>query len=419
MTKRILFLFLFFLTLSVYGQKNNDIENYKIAFSQALDKTFSEKQLDKMFSDYSTFLTPHSDITRLTENLKGHLFSKFPLYDFKNEKLYTDNISTLLLSVNSNQRILAYLVIASSYDTSKENILLEKLITEKDKGGLIWAGMALLYFQSKHTTELFDFLVKNEDFGDAHMLPMFIHLDKELLQQTAYDRINNNDIKSKILAAQILAVTSLNAKTEKLLKQAVQFWDFGIKGYAIYSVKELQIGNLLETFKPLLEHKETRSIALEALANSPTKEDNDFLHALVNKQDTISSELLDCFYKSKDIANIKYWLTLLYTKKLPSKYVFFVFEQRLIISDSILFELQKALQKILDKHVLGELVRALNDRNDDVSVQIIKTLLQHKSSTVRYWTAKTVENNKSVKFKKTEISKLIKLGLKEGNTPDD
>ena len=419
MTKRILFLFLFFLTLSVYGQKNNDIENYKIAFSQALDKTFSEKQLDKMFSDYSTFLTPHSDITRLTENLKGHLFSKFPLYDFKNEKLYTDNISTLLLSVNSNQRILAYLVIASSYDTSKENILLEKLITEKDKGGLIWAGMALLYFQSKHTTELFDFLVKNEDFGDAHMLPMFIHLDKELLQQTAYDRINNNDIKSKILAAQILAVTSLNAKTEKLLKQAVQFWDIGIKGYAIYSVKELQIGNLLETFKPLLEHKETRSIALEALANSPTKEDNDFLHALVNKQDTISSELLDCFYKSKDIANIKYWLTLLYTKKLPSKYVFFVFEQRLIISDSILFELQKALQKILDKHVLGELVRALNDRNDDVSVQIIKTLLQHKSSTVRYWTAKTVENNKSVKFKKTEISKLIKLGLKEGNTPDD
>lgn len=419
MTKRILFLLLSFLTISVYGQETKDLENFKIEFSKALNKTFSEEQLDKMFTDYSAFLTPHSDITRLSESLQGHPISMFPLYDFKNEKLYSDNISTLLLSKNSNQRILAYLVIASSYDTSKENILLEKLITEKDKGGLVWAGMALLYLQSKHTTELFDFLVKNEDFGDAHMIPMFVHLDKDLLQQTAYDRINNNDIKSKILAAQILAVTSLNAKTEKLLKQAVQTWDIGIKGYAIYSVKELQIGNLLEPFKPLLEHKETRSIALEALANSPTKEDKDFLHALVNKQDTVPSEFLDCFYKSKDIANLKYWLTLLYTKKLSAKYFFFVFEQRLISSDSILLELQTALQKISDKYVLGELVRALNDRHDDVSVQIIKTLLQHKSPTVRYWTAKTVENNNSAKFKEVEISKLIKLGLEDGNTPDD
>ena len=117
----------------------------------------------------------------------------------------------------------------------KENILLEKLTTEKDKGNLIWAGMALLYLQSNHTTELFDYLVKNEDFGDAHMLPMFIHLDKDSLQQTAYKRINNKDVKSKILAAQILAVTPLNSKTEELLKQAVQNWDIGIKGYAIYS----------------------------------------------------------------------------------------------------------------------------------------------------------------------------------------
>lgn len=419
MTKQILFSLLLFWSTFSFGQETKDIENFKVAFSTALDKNFSEKQLNKLFKDYSTILTPHSSITQLSSRLQERSMAVFPLYEFKNDKLYINNIHHLLNSKNANQRIFAYLVIASACDTSKEHALLEKLTLEKDKGNLMWAGMALLYLKSKHTTELFDFLVKNEVFSDAHMIPMYIQLDKDSLQQTAYKRINSKDVKSKILAAQILAVTSLNSKTEEVLKHAVQTWDLNIKGYAIYSVKELQIGNLLETFKPLLEHKETRSISLEALANSPTKDDQEFLYTLVNEQDTISSELLDCFYKSKNIHNLKYWLTLLYTKKLPDSYIFFVFAQPLLNSDSVLLELQTALQKITDKEVLSELVRALNNRDDDESVQIIKTLLQHKSSTVRYWTAKTVENNKSAKFNETLIRKLIKSGLEDGNTPDD
>ena len=419
MTRIYILSLLTILTISVYGQKEKSLENFKVDFVKALDKDFSEDKLNKMFEDYSSLLTPHSDVTQLTERLQGHMILLFPLYEFKNEKLYLDNIKNLLISQNANQRILAYLVIASSFDTTKESILLNKIVTEKGKGNLLWAGMALLYLKSNHTTELFDFLIKNEDFGDAHMLPMYIRLDKDSLQQTAYNRINSKDVKSKILAAQILAVTPLNLKTEEVLKKAVQNWDMDIKGYAIYSVKELQIGNLLETFKPLLNDTKTRSISLQALANSPTREDKDFLYEIVNKQDTVSSDLLNCFYDSKNIDNLRYWLRLLYTRKLPTKYIFFVFEQPLIGTDTILNDLQTALQKITDKHVLGELVRALNNRDDDKSVEIIKSLLKHKSSTVRYWTAKTVEENKSDKFKQTEIAKLIKLGLEDGNTVDD
>jgi hypothetical protein len=417
MTKTLLFSFILFLTTCAFGQ--NKIEDFKADFSIALDNNFSEKQLNKMFSDYSELLTPHSDVTRLSETLKGNEISMFPLYNFKSEKLYTDNIANLLNSKNPDQRILAYLVIASSNDTSRENILLEKIKTETNKGNLIWAGMGLLYLKCNHTTELFDFLVKNEDFGDAHMLPMYIQLDKDSLQQTAYIRINNKDVKSKILAAQILAVTQLNSKTDSLLKHAVQTWDMNIKGYAIYSVKELQMGNLLETFKPLLNDKRTNSISLEALANSPTEADRIYLFELVNKQDTVSAELLDCFYKSKNTDNLKYWLKLLYTKPTPKDYIFFVYEQPLIHSDSILPDLQIALQYIKDKHILGELVRALVERTDDKSVEIITFLLQSKSATVRYWTAKTVENSQSEIFRKADISKLIKNGLEDGNTPDD
>ncbi|MFM7859431.1 MAG: hypothetical protein ACKO96_47780, partial [Flammeovirgaceae bacterium] len=296
MTRNILTLILFICSLTTFGQS---IEDFKKDFEKALAKNFSEKELNNMFRTHSTFLTPHSDVTQLSANLKGQQISLYPLAGFKNEKLYKDNIEKLLNSKNSNQRILAYLVIAGSGDTSFENALLKKIKEEKDKGCLVWSGMALLYLNTNRTTPLFDFLVENETFGDAHMLPLFIKLNKDSLQQTAYMRINSDKPMAKILAAQILSSTQLNSKTEELLKKAVKEWDINIKGYAIYSVAQLQIGNLLETFKPLLDSSQTRRISLEALANSPSENDRQYLYDLGNEQDTVAEELLDCFYKSK------------------------------------------------------------------------------------------------------------------------
>lgn len=415
MTKTILLSLITCLTISAYCQESQIEESFKADFTKALGENFSKEQLDKMFIDYMQLLTPYSDVFHPDESSKQQQTPTFPLSAFKNQNLYTDNINNLLNSKNPNQRNLAYLVIASTGDTSKENILLDRIKTEKAEENLIWAGTSLLYMKCNHTTELFDFLVKNETFGDPHMLPGYILLDKDSLQQTAYNRINSEDEKAKILAAQILAVTPLNSKTENLIKQAVQTWDMDIKGYAIYSAKELQIGNLLQLLKPLLDDKRTRSISLEALANSPTKEDRNYLLELANKQDTISSEMLDCFYKSKDIENLKFWLGLLYTKQLPNKYVFFTFQQPLISSDYILADLQTALEKITHEHVLTALVRALKDRTDDKSIDIMISLLKHKSSTVRYWTARTLETNPSDRIKAADIKQLIEQDLKHDN----
>ena len=106
-------------------------------------------------------------------------------------------------------------------------------------------------------------------------------LNIQSLQKTAYERINSENVRAKILAAQILSVTGKNKKTEKLLRNAVKNWDYSIKGYAIYSVKELRVGNLKNDFIPLLDNPQTRSIAIQALANSPTKADVDDLKQLV------------------------------------------------------------------------------------------------------------------------------------------
>ena len=110
MTRQILTLLIFISSLTTFGQS---IADFKKDFEKALNKKFSEKELNNMFRTHSTFLTPHSDVTQLSANLKGQRIGIYPLADFKSDKLYTDNIDKLINSKNSNQRILAYLVIAS------------------------------------------------------------------------------------------------------------------------------------------------------------------------------------------------------------------------------------------------------------------------------------------------------------------
>lgn len=385
--------------LTFYAKvQSQDLTNFKNDFKLSLDKAFNEKNINDLFSKYPHLLTPQSDITQLTSNLKGETVYTFPLSDFKNDNLYKENIDNMLNSDNSFQRIFSYLIIGASNDITKEDILLNKLKTEKEKGNLIWCGMSLLNLKTKHTTEIFDFLLENEDFGDAHMLPLFVKLDKNSLQETAYKRYNSENLKAKILAIQILSQTGKNPETEKIVLDAVKNWDMNIKGYAIYTVKELQMGNLLETFKPFLDNDKTKKIALEALANSPTISDNEYLKTLTAQKDSISDELLDCFFESKKIENIKFWLELLKTKKVSSDYYFSVPNNRLIYSDELLPNIQNTLIVCKNEKIIEELVRALQGRNDIETTNILIGLLKHQNSSIRYWSADALKGNKNQKI---------------------
>lgn len=415
--KKIISIILCVISINTFAQEKT-VSDFKTEFEKIVNSDLTENQLNNLFSEYPLILTPHSENTQLFESLKGTDFNEYSMLGFKDEDLYKTNIDKLLNSENSNKRILAYLLVASTNDKSKEDILLQKIKSETNKGNLIWSGMALLSIQSNHTDEIFDFLVANENFGDAHMLPLYIQLDKDSIQHTAYKKINSENEKAKVLAVQSLSVTENNPVTEELVKNAVKNWDIKLKGYAIYTMKELQMGKLLELLRPLLNDDKTKRIALEALANSPTKEDNEYLIRILNDNTTLDSDILDALYKSKNIENLKLWLTLMQTRTIPNNYHFFIFEQPLLESDEILTDLQNALQNIKDKDVLGELVRALQGRADDKSVDLMIDLLKHPSSTVRYWAAETIKDNPNSKLKSKENIKLIKRGLRDEDNPD-
>lgn len=385
-----------------FGQ---NIDDFKKDFKNATKTEFSETELNDMFRKYSTLLTPHSDITQLTASLKNQRILQYPLSEFKETDVYKNNIQTLFNSENPNQRLLSYLVIAGAGDINYEKGLLGKIKTEKEKGNLIWSGMALMYLKTTHTTELFDFLIENENFGDSHMIPLYFKLDKDSLQNTAYARINSDNLKSKILSAQILSITGKNKKTEELLLDAVKNWNYNIKGYAIYSVKELQIGNLKETFIPLLDSTQTRSIAIQALANSPTIEDVDYLKEISQNENPVSEDFLDAFFESKNIANVKYWLELVALNKIPKDYYFSINKQPILFSDEILKDVQKALLETKNIEIQKYLIKVLAGRNDKISEEILTTYLDNFDSSVRYWTVDALKGNNT----KIILDKLISM----------
>ena len=101
----------------------------------------------------------------------------------------------------------------------------------------------------------------------------------------------------------------------------------------------------------------------------------------------------------KEAVETQYWLKLLYTKPIPEKYYFSVTDKKsLIRKDTIIKDVQVALEKINNVEVLGELVRVLEGRTDDKSTDILLRLITHENSTVRYWTARSLKGNHSSKL---------------------
>jgi hypothetical protein len=365
--------------------------NFLKAYEKATAGNLTEEQLNSLMSEYSFLLLPHSDTSSLMNELKGQDVQAFPLMKFKDKPLYRKTISNLFASTNMNERVLSYLVIAAAHDRSFIPQL-QKRVSEGTEQEM-WGAMALLHLKDSNTDLLFDFLVKHENFGDAHMVPLFLTLDRNSLEKTAYARASRTDEKSRVLVASILSRTGLNPKTEEILRTAIKSWQPEIKGYAVAALKELRGSNLKELLSPLLDGKKTRRICLEALANSPTREDQTFLLSQIPKEGTIPEDVLDALFGSSNPEMISKWLDLAQSSNLPSKYYFSAWKQPLFRDPKLHKKLCEVLSRVENPEVLHNLVRALQGQHDADSTQVLLKLLNHQDHTVRYWAAHTLEGN--------------------------
>jgi len=393
----------------VSGRKSTDplsdtYEGYVAQFKKAVASGLTIDSLNQILQNYSQFVLPAMDTNELRNALEGKETQRFALRQLKSEPFFKSGIEKLIHSSNVNNRIFAYITVGSTAERSFNDVLLKAIKTEDEKGARIWSGMSLLYLQDKHTSELFDFLVKNEEFGDAHMIPFYMRLDRNAVMQTAYEKISSNDKNAKILAVQSLSVTDLNPKTEQIVKDAVRNWDPELKGYAIYTLKELHIGGLKSVLQPIIDSangkdRSLHRIALEALANSSSAEDQQYLSSLIPANSEVPDDILNAYLDSDKPENTKKWLLLVREKTISPKYYFSaVVNHPLLASDEVVEDVRTTIEKTVNRKVIAELCRALKGRNDEKSVSLLVRLLSDTDSTVRYWAASSLNSNKSTQL---------------------
>ncbi|MDO8366455.1 MAG: HEAT repeat domain-containing protein [Saprospiraceae bacterium] len=374
---------------------SQSLDSFRVDFKRALSSEFSTAGFGKMMErhrnllSFYTYRYQRSDSTQVSG-------VQFPLRTFRSDTLYYNNIHLMLASDSASQRELAFLVIGAVGDSSMTKPLLQRMMTEENASLLHWGGMSLFLIGCQETTPIFDLLIKHEAHGSDFFLGAYLRLNKDSLLYTGLNRIENNKRSARILAARSLGSATKTPASEKALRKAVQEWDIHEKGYAIFSLKQLQAGNLRSLLKPWLSQPMTKNIALEALVESPSPKDFRFVKRFVQKSSPISLELLTCFYKSTKSEAVEHWLYLLRTKPLSEGYFnFSVYDQPLLTTDDLLPKVLETLKKATDPRVLQKLSRALQGRSDALSVYLILDLLHHPDPATRYWVAEWNKNCRS------------------------
>lgn len=398
MPHRLISLFILLLPLFTHAQWSKQFED---DFRRTLDPKLTSDTLRAIINYHSDILAP--GYGEKTEDL---LDDNGPLAAFKETALYKDNIANLLASQNQYQRKWGYIMAGLTSDKSTEALLLKKLETEPDEDNLLGIALVLMQFKTKHTTPLFNFLVKHEDFGDMHIAQGYIFLNKDSVRQTAYDHINSRVKKEKILAAMTLQYSGYTPYTEVVLKKAVREWDTKLKGYALVGLATINADSMLEYVQPLLYDPAVGAVAFQALANSSGAGDRAFLKNLAARTDTVPEKILDCFMTSDDTENARYYLALLRTATLPANYRQYGLS-KIFFSDAFLPDIQQLLQTETRPNIICTLVRTLSSRTDSQSVKIIVRLLHHPNRAVREATASGVPDTPVTAIKNV-LPELIK-----------
>ncbi|MFN8611297.1 MAG: hypothetical protein U0931_27380 [Vulcanimicrobiota bacterium] len=341
----------------------------------AANAQLSRKQLEPFFERYSEWLSPQLAPVEM----------HYPLRSLQKEPFYQALMQQLLNSKNANQRLLGYALLGAAGDARYNARLLTATRQEKDHDARVWAGMALLFLNDPHSEQLFDFVVANENWQDPHLLQLYLQRDPDSLLRVARRKMSSPDARARMLAVQSFLREKLDGESQQLLRQAVRNWEAQVRGYAIYVMAQNHMPELKSLLMPSLEVKSLRAVSLMALAASPTPEDQNYLASL-----PLDGEVLNAYLRAGTVPGTRRWLALL-RQGAPEGYVFFVHQYPLLKSDELLGELQSALKELKDPRLLEELVRALDGRRDEASLDILLALLTHADSDVRYWTAHSMQ----------------------------
>lgn len=192
----------------------------------------------------------------------------------KNDSFYKSTIASLVQSTNQYKRAIGTRLITLIEDY-RFNELLIKSISSNDEYN-IWTFIGLSKLSPTSTDIAIEWLIKHEDFGDAHAIPFYLQMDTSSLLKTSYKYLNNIDNKAKVISLQTIATFDNSLKTDSLCRAAIVNWDLEIKGYAIHALGQCKQGKYKNLLAPYINKLNLNYTIKYVLEGSPTSEDIKF-----------------------------------------------------------------------------------------------------------------------------------------------
>lgn len=202
------------------------------------------------------------------------------LPDFKNEQLYLENIRKILYSANIYQRAIAYKLIGAIKDVSFSSDVTKSIKDEDDGYAGAWNAYAISQIARKATTEIFEYIVRYEHFGDTHIIPLYLQMDTLSILNTSYRKISDTNKKAQVLALQVIALLDSSERPLTYITTALNTWDEDLKGYAVAALGMYQKSDLLQYLKPLAANPKLKPIIIQVLRNSSSNRDREFANSL-------------------------------------------------------------------------------------------------------------------------------------------
>lgn len=148
------------------------------------------------------------------------------------------------------------------------------------------------------------------------------------------------------------------------MKECVAKMQGPAKGYGIYTMKTLKMGNLKEALAPLLADKAVSGIAFAALLSSPTPEDRKFAESLADGTGEVPAYILSGYLSSDDVEMTRKFLILIRDRPIPANYRFLFMMHPTLRSDTLYSQLKDTIRKTKNRHVVADLILSMKRCSD-------------------------------------------------------
>jgi hypothetical protein len=350
-----------------------DIMVFKEEFGHVVQNKISDSIANSFVDKHYSFLLWFFDGS---ENAKA-----YPLKEIRKEYIYQNNIGKLFADTSQKVNVLACLMVASTYDTTKIADVKNVLRNSGYKNMI--AAKSLLVLGDKDLDPIVKCIIANNFDETVQYLTIdFLNVEKDLLEQFAADSLLSKDKGMQYLAVKAMGQISYKPKNEQLLRQAVVNYDTIMKGWPIAVLAQYKTQHILSLVKSYLENENLREVCLRALIASEDPDDINYVKELIAKKN-FDKDLMNNLLNSDNEFYLKSWLKMLEQNVIPDDYYINLTNAKLIGNKKYFGQVKNIILTKTNEQQLSSLMDFFNGMYDADTKAFLSKCLDHPIVAVR------------------------------------